>query len=40
MKNHHFFKINWIDFPTISVEKGDWTSVEAEANSKGNHDVY
>lgn len=31
-------KINWIDFPTISVEKGDWTSVEAEANSKGKND--
>lgn len=30
-------KINWIDFPTISVEKGDWTLVEAEVNSKGQN---
>ncbi|MBK5720038.1 T9SS type A sorting domain-containing protein [Dysgonomonas sp. Marseille-P4677] len=31
-------KMNWIDFPTISVEKGDWTLVEADATSKGKND--
>lgn len=31
-------KINWINFPTISVEKGDWTAVEADADSKGKND--
>ncbi|GEM_PF-1563501 len=31
-------KVNWINFPTISIEKGDWTAVESDATSAGKND--